>query len=55
MKEYAVYKGEDLLSIGTLKEVADELNVKEKTILFYGTPTYEKRTTENARRLVELD
>ncbi len=54
-KEYAVYKGENILAIGTLKDCAEKLGVKENTIKWYGTPTYAKRTSENARRMVKLD
>lgn len=55
-KEYALYKGEKLLSMGTIREIAEELNVQEVSIKHYMTPTYAKRTSErNGRRLVELD
>lgn len=52
---YALYKGEELLTMGTIQEIAVEMKVKVDTVLFYRTPTYKKRTTENARRLVKLD
>lgn len=55
MKQYALYKGEKLLSIGTVKEIAKEMRVKPDTVLFYRQRVYKKRTTENARRLVVLD
>ncbi len=56
MKEYAIYKGDDIIAIGSTKQCAKELSVKPETIHFYGTPTYKKRTTDkNGRRLVELD
>ena len=38
-KEYALYKGEELLAIGTKRELAEKFNVKERTITFYMTPT----------------
>ena len=54
-KEYAVHKGEQILTIGTLEECAKELNVTPKTILFYGTPAYARRTSEEkARRTVRI-
>lgn len=55
MNRYAVYKGEDLIASGTLRECAEKLSVKPDTILFYRTPSYKRRTTENARRTVKLD
>lgn len=55
-KEFALYKGDKLLSIGTKKNLAKEKNVKVETISFYGSPTYRKRTSKNkGMRLVRLD
>ena len=57
MKIYAMYKGEECLGIGTLKELAKELNVKEDTIRFYTTPTYKRRVkkSKNRRELVLIE
>ena len=54
-KEYAVYKGECILAMGTIKEIAKTLKIKPKSVKFYGTRVYNGRTSENARRLVCLD
>lgn len=58
-KEYALYKGEDCLAIGTIKEIADELKVQYKTVVYYGTPTYKKRRKNskkgNYRTLIKLE
>lgn len=43
MAEYALYKGDELLGIGTAKELAKMHGVKEKTIYFYTSPVYKKR------------
>ena len=52
-KEYALYKGDELLAIGTLKELAEKFKIREDSLLFYGSPTYTKRTNgKNSRRLV---
>lgn len=57
MKEYAIYKGEECLAIGTIKELAKKLKVKERTIYFYTTPTYKKRVKagKNRREAIILD
>ncbi len=56
MKIYALYKGDELLDVGTLEYLAKKFNVKIKTLLFYQTPTQKKRTSENkGRRLVRLE
>lgn len=59
-KEYAVYKGEDLLVIGTIKECADFLGIKKKTIQHYLTPAYQRiiakrKRARNYRTVVKLD
>lgn len=54
-KEYALYKGEELLGMGTIRELAERFNVKITTLYYYRTSTYLKRTSnEHGRRLVEL-
>lgn len=59
MKEYAIYKGEECLAIGTIKELAKKLKVKERTIYFYTTPTYKKRVKDlnwkNYKTIVRID
>lgn len=44
MKEYALYKGEELLIIGTIAEIAKHQGVKEDTIRFYQYPAYIRRS-----------
>lgn len=54
-KEYALYKGEELLGMVTIRELAERFNVKITTLYYYRTPTYLRRTSnERGRRLVEL-
>lgn len=56
LKEYAVFKGEEMLAMGTYKEICEKLNISYQTFRYYGTDTYKKRTKEeNARRLVCLN
>lgn len=45
MKEvyFAIYQGDTFVNVGTQKEMAKMLNVKEETIYFYTTNTYRKR------------
>lgn len=43
MEEYVMYKGENLLHIGTLEEIAKERGVKRDTIYFYTTKAYQNR------------
>ena len=43
LPEYAVYKGEDLIAMGTARECAEQLGVKLETFRFYRTPKYKRR------------
>ena len=53
---YALYKGERLLDIGTVNELAEKFGIKEKTIYYYKTPTYKKRNKkENHRVLIKIE
>lgn len=40
---YAMYKGEEMLAMGTIKEIAEQMGVSEATIRFQTTPSYKKR------------
>lgn len=42
-KLYAVYKGDTFITVGTIKEIAKELNVKETTVRYWSAPAYKKR------------
>lgn len=61
MREYALYKGEDLLAIGTIPEIAKEMGVKKETMTYYKTQAYRNRLKRrnaengNVRILVPLD
>lgn len=56
MKQYALYKGDTLLAIGTPLQIAYKMGVKLRTITFYKTPTYKRRRSKgkNYRELVEI-
>ena len=54
VKEYALYKGEELLAMGTKREIAEQLGVSPSTVGYYGTLVYARRITERGRRLVEI-
>lgn len=51
-KTYALYKGEECLGIGTLEELAEQLKISRKTMVFYATPTYKKRIKKGINRRV---
>jgi hypothetical protein len=42
-KQYAVYKGDDLLAIGTAEEISEKLGIKKETVYFYVSPAHKRR------------
>lgn len=56
---YAFYKGEDILSIGTKKELAEALEVDIKTISYYVSNAYKDRckniAPKNKNHIVVVD
>lgn len=58
--EYALYKGEECLFIGTARQIAAEKNVKVETIYYLSTPAYQRRLAKrkksrNAMVLIRLE
>lgn len=43
LPEYAVYKGEELICIGTRRELAKKFNVTVDTVQFWSTPANKRR------------
>ena len=54
MREYALYKGDTFIDLGTKEYLAKLLNVKKDTITFYGSPTYRRRTKDNAYIVIPI-
>lgn len=56
-KIYAMYKGEECIAMGTIIQLAKQLNVDIQTIRFYLTPSYRKRVKKgnNRRELVRVE
>jgi len=56
-REYALYKGDSFLIMGTIEEIANKLNKSFKTIYYYTTPLYKRRCKNSIKRLtmVEID
>ena len=55
-KEYALYRGDEFVDIGTLEALARMLNISKKDICFFKTPSYKKRfeKIKNNRRSIAL-
>lgn len=46
-KIYASYRGDDLIGIGTIEEIAELMNVSVNTAYFYTSPAHRKRRNED--------
>lgn len=46
MVEYALYKGENFLFIGTAEECAEQLKVAVETVKFYATRSYRSKVAK---------
>lgn len=57
LTEYALYKKDDLLAVGTIKEIAKQMKITELTLRKYSTPSFlnRGRGAENRRRLIRLE
>lgn len=47
MAEYAVYRGDEFINLGTSKELAKELNIEMKSFYYLMSKQYRKRMKEN--------
>lgn len=56
---YALYKGDEILGVGTIYELASMFNVQFRTIQYYGTDAYKRklvnRKTKAAKILNEIE
>lgn len=50
--EYVLYDGDDIESIGTMDEIAEETGLKRETVRWYGTPSGQARGN---RALVKME
>ena len=56
-KEYALYKGDSFITMGTIEEIAKKLNRSFRTIYYYTTSQYKLRCKNSFNRLtmIEID
>jgi len=55
IKEYALYRGDTFLMIGTIDEIAKAYNIKPSTVRFYASSSYKKRRENNKDYLVLVE
>lgn len=52
--EFALYRGEDFVTMGTRQEIAEEMGVSMKWLYFMTTPSYKKRLKKAKRPRLKL-
>lgn len=52
---YALYHGDTFIDLGTKEYLAKLLKVKIKTIEFYASPTYRKRTGDRGYLVIKIE
>lgn len=51
-QEYALYKGDEFIDLGTIEELAERMGVAPNTIRYYQTTIYKKRGKDDSNRKV---
>jgi len=54
-KQYALYKGDKFITIGSIPEMAEELNLNQRTLRWYNSPASRKLNKGNAKILIKID
>lgn len=55
MNIYALYHGDTFIDLGTKQYLAKLLNVNIKTISFYASAAYRKRTNDNGYIVIKIE
>ena len=53
-QEYALYKGDEFIDLGTVTELAKRNGLSERTINFYSSPAYLKRIKKKDKCLIVI-
>lgn len=51
-KEYALYKGEEILAMGTIEEIGIKLDISPNTVRFYLSKAYARRSETKEKRVL---
>ena len=55
MTEYAMYKGDRFIDLGTLTYLSEKYHKKQKTLKFLATPSAHKRSTNKSLPLYRIN
>ena len=51
-QEYALYRGDEFIDVGTIQEIAQRQNVTPQTIHYYKSPAYKRKFKDDKNRKV---
>ena len=54
-KQYALYKGDTFIDIGTKEYLANKIGVDTKSIEFYMSPTYQRRNNYKGWVVIRIE
>lgn len=54
-REYALYKGDEFIDLGTIKEMSKRLGMAQNTLRFYSSPTQSKRIKSNGYIVIRIE
>lgn len=43
LPDYAIYKGEEIIFVGNVREIAEKFNVRKETVRFWNSPANKRR------------
>ena len=57
LNNYALYRGDEFITVGTVKELAEFMGVKEASIRFWSYPSYLNRikSYEHSIRVIKIE
>ena len=55
MTDYAMYKGDKFIDLGTLTYLAEKYHKRQKTLKFLATPSAHKRSAKNSLLLYRIE
>ena len=55
INDYALYKGDEFIDLGTIKYLSKKYNLAEKTLRYYAMPTGRKRAGKNGYIVIKIE
>lgn len=53
--DYALYRGDEFIDLGTIKEMSKRLHMAEKTLRFYSSPAHFNRIKNEGYMVIKIE